>query len=660
MNPSRARTWTAFAAAAAAVLAVTTAGQLAAGGAGTAPAEDAPSVFAGCDAFAAHVRPRLADAAELYVHAAYRAPEAGRASVGGAPEARSEPAQRHLTPLGGADWVSGINYGPIALYGGQRGADRPDLAVMDGTKVVTLGSRGENGETAFLDVVETAAGRPETQGSVAFPARSRAELLVLGGHRGLVVSTTDATRAGGREPGRPLTALTLVDWADPTRPRVLGTLEVQSRYVAAHRRGGVARVVLSHPVRAPLRQIDRVRPEAEEVADTRRAVAQMPVRDLLPPATVRDAGGRVVAKGTALECSEVRAPDRASGLGILGVLAIDPGRGLAGLTDAAGLGIVTDSGTALADGDRLLLVSGSGGYVRGFARNEIHDRWTGSPVATVHAYGIAGRHPGRLLATGSVPGHVVRGDGLHVMGRHIVVVTNGRRTVTSSGRDPYGSAVTVMAQSGSRLEVTGRVPGLGKGTQIHHVSWLGDLAALRIWKDDDLRVVDLSDPARPRQRGRGVFGGWPEYVHRTGPGAILAIGYQPDDRTVSGLVARGYDVRGRPAVTDTIDLGHASTPLADDPRPFAYLAGRKLAVFPATVVEGQRDRRLVLGVEVAPDGRIREVGRYVSGGVVVRVLPVGGRLAVVTNHAVALLDPAKMRSLGKAATSARNQPAHPV
>lgn len=82
------------------------------------------------------------------------------------------------------------------------------------------------------------------------PYQGDPELLLLGADRALVISGVY-----GRWPSVPaplhsaLTAITLLDIADPDRPTLLATEKISDQFLGARERNGVARLAISSGVR---------------------------------------------------------------------------------------------------------------------------------------------------------------------------------------------------------------------------------------------------------------------------------------------------------------------------------------------------------------------------------------------------------------------------
>ncbi len=630
------------------LVAATTLGGGAADGGGTVPAAAAGlTAFEDCESFTVHVRP-----------VAVASAEAGAWSHNGA-WFRTDNGSRWskaVWPLGGARLEEPLAAKPASADR----AGRPDLAAVDGTRVITVGHRDER---AVLEVVETAGGLPRTRGWVAFDSGPAVlELLLLGAHRALVIADEPhGFWPGDPEIKTPLTALTLVDFADPVRPVVLGTQKLTGRYISADSRDGVVRLALSSGYRIALPHLgedDSRGRRVLDVAASRDAVQAAGPERFLPERAVLDGAGKLVSHGPLLGCTDVLAPAEHSGTGILSVLSFDSGDGLDGFLSPSAFGIVSDSDVVHAGVDRLYV-----GTIRGgtnsttiLKNNQLRPWYTGPPRSTVYAFDAAGRH----TSTGVVPGVVLQYAGLSEDRGTLRVATSATVHGYFTRKDGRHSHVLALAERGDRLVRLGEAPGLEQTRHLWKVRWFGPVAAISSHPHRPLRLVDLSDPARPVLGARAASGFF-AHVHSLGDGRVLEVRPPPVAR-LGGLTARVLDeprLDGAPGARDgdrVLDLG-PQTFAPQDPGTFAYLPARHLAVFPVDVrsLKPRSSTDVVQAVLVGADGRLTEAGQFVSPDSVLRILAVGDRLAVITTRSIVLLDPDGLRSLGAVRTAKRTE-----
>jgi hypothetical protein len=565
-----------------------------------------------------------------------------------APSETARPTQRPPVYVGGAENDAAITYGPIGARGSSAETGGADVAQAAGTRVVTLGRRAGQ---AVLDVVETAGASPRPLGSVAFEAPGgEGELLLLRGGRALAIHTSAVSDFDGTKANTPQTTLTLLDLAEPARPAVLGSERVQGRYLVASGRDGVARVMISAGLPLPLPESDRDVPQETAVARARKAVAEAPAQACLPTRTVHDPSGRVVASGPLLGCTNMRAPARPSGFGVLAVIAVDAARGLDGLTATRAAGIATDSALAYTAGNRMYLTTDSGGTAYTWRDGSWRTKSAGPMRSSVHAFDISGRGPGRYTASGVVEGHQLEG-GISAYGGTVRVATSTLGLETWTTRKQQGRVV-VLTEDAGRLRTTCAFA-LTPGEHLWRIAWFGPQAVLlSLHHKAGARTLDLSDPAHPRLGGRLAFTGYPQSA-LAAAGQAIDIGYS----LKNVLTVGAFDLtRAAPrARTGVLTYPKTWTTVGDDPRMAGYLPARRLMFLP--VVFDRPRQPAVLALRVGRRGGLAEAGRYISDGVVMRVLRVGGRLAVVTTGSVAVLDPDDLHPRGSTRTAARDLPA---
>ncbi|MEW8626228.1 MAG: beta-propeller domain-containing protein [Candidatus Thiodiazotropha sp.] len=100
------------------------------------------------------------------------------------------------------------------------------------------------------------------------------------------------------------------------------------------------------------------------------------------------------------------------------------------------------------------------------------------------------------------------------------------------------TSVTLLreAADGGRLEVAGRLDGLGRpGEALYASRFIGNRGYLITFKKvDPLYVLDLSDPENPVSLGELEVSGYSEYLHPVGENYLLGIGKEAVDAVGSG------------------------------------------------------------------------------------------------------------------------------
>jgi uncharacterized secreted protein with C-terminal beta-propeller domain len=502
----------------------------------------------------------------------------------------------------------------------EAGVDEPDLVKSDGRRLFALA----NGSLHAIDV---ARDTPVLAGSLALEG-SAAELLVRG-DRVLVIGAVAAPApppGPGPEPQvAPLPAgggqqvqLTEVDVSDPARMRVARTLTVAGAYVSARLTGGTARVVLSSPPELP---------QPAPAAAARAAV--------VPRSTIRSRVSGRTFRRALVGCRAVSHPVRFSGLDLLTVLTVDLDRGLFNVDRDA---VMAGAQTVYASQSSLYVASqrwvpGVAGNLEAAARldTEIHRFDASRPGATTYA------------ASGSVSGSVLNQFSLSEHdGALRVATTDAPPWVAGAPAAESESAVTVLRERDGRLQVAGRVGGLGRGERIYAVRFVGDRGYVVTFRQvDPLYVVDLADPAAPRVAGELKIPGYSAYLHPVGDDLLLGVGQDATEQGQRlGLQASLFDVSNpsRPSRLDAHALGMATSEVEYDHHAFLWWEPERLAVLPIQQYAAGSESGAV-GLRATRAGGIGERGRIQHPGPfqlpVRRSLVVGERLVTVSDGGVA-------------------------
>jgi uncharacterized secreted protein with C-terminal beta-propeller domain len=604
------------------------------------------------------------------------------------PEARSSSA------------ADGVSNGPTGTNVQEAGVDEPDVAKVDGSTLYTL-----NG--GRLDVVDVSGRTPRARGNLTFPSSSTDELLVLPQHRLLVIGNTWVASYGPGPirpmPGGPIrrqpstamvvrpgsseASLTVVDVANPDRPAVEWVETISGSYVAARLHDGVARIVLGsapHVVYRPMQDGE----SAQAATDANKArLHKAPAEDFLPTRQVHDGAGHLTASGPLLRCTDVSRPAQESGSGIITILTVDTRQDAARFTSARGTGVVGTGDLVYSSADRLYVATTEGGW--NSARPVPAAGSTpAAPVerrTAIHAFDATGRAATPYLGSGTVDGFLLGRWAFSEHNGYLRVATTTGQPWAPPGEGPSGpgtsqSSVVVLAEKPDGLRQVGSVSGLGAGERIYGIRWFDDLAAVVTFRQmDPLYLVDLSDPHSPALRGQLELTGYSAYLHPTGSSRLMGIGQDADAQGhPTGLQAQEFDVSrlAHPTRTGKVEFGQGSTTVQNDSRAFTYLTDRQLAVLPAFVTEqvkcppnaqcysagpgfvGQISVPAALAISVDSHGGLHQAGKFVADSMIVRVLPVGGRLVAISGTSVYLLDPDGLKEIGstRIAPQQANQP----
>lgn len=562
-----------------------------------------------------------------------------------------------------------------SLAQGGTGAPVEDLGrtAVVGDHVATLWS-GE------LRIVSARDPDPRITATVALPGLGDAGILglIAVGDRLLVVGNSDPkVHDGGSGPYIPperrpkadhTVDLTLLDLADPERPRLVGSATIDGRAITSLRTGETIRLAVTTDAEQQL-------PAGPDPAGIRANLGAASARDLLPGHEIRDGRGRLIASGPLLDCAAIRYPAADSGLDLISVLTIYPDREDP-FSAVPAVGVLA-SGDQVAGSDERMFVVTSPGW-------NLDD-----PVQTpgangrpaVHAFDVTEPGPPRLLGSGTLPGHLPDPRAMSVRGKDLRAVTTNVAPWTVGDRKDREFTVATLETRDARLETAGIRRDLGNGQELKVLRWLDDVVVLA----PDSPVQARSFPnqnAAPMQlielggRGELALRTDLEPAQRTadfvplGPGRLLGVGQrtQPDEtRGRLDLEVFGVRVDGERA-----DLGEViSFGQGEEQGRFRWLpesqtllipgwstvgsdcaAGTECATAPRPECVGPcgqepRDEFSgLMGVRVSPDGGVSSTVWIASDLVPVEVVAVAGRLAVVGTSGVILLDAERLTPLG--------------
>jgi hypothetical protein len=476
------------------------------------------------------------------------------------------------------------------------GVDEPDIVETDGTHLYV----GTNGALTVLDV---SGATPREVGRLAIPDAGDLPMMRVGDRLvvftprwserplpGQPVPLEDAAgdvAADSIAPGMPywggteVARVTLVDVADPTRPRVVETLDVDGRLVSARAVDGVARLALSSPPVAlafPPPTEGGLRGEQDAIERNNDVVRATTIEDWLPW-SVRTTPSGSSTEGTLLDCTRVHAPAEFSGFGTLSVVALDVSDGDLVVDGAAG--VLASGETMYASTDTVTVATTDWVDPESFSSESAMREAATEFRTDLHTFetpGVAIRY----RASGSVPGTVLNQFSIS---EHEGVL----RVATTEGAPWWGgdetsrSTVTTLQARGGDLVPLGEVTDLGKGERIYAVRFLGDVGYVVTFRQvDPLYTVDLSDPSAPRVVGELKIPGYSSYLHPLPDGRLLGVGQEADERTgrTEGTKLSLFDVSdlARPTELDNAKLEGANSEAEWDHHAFLYADG--LAVLP--------------------------------------------------------------------------------
>jgi len=394
---------------------------------------------------------------------------------------------------------------------------------------------------------------------------------------------------------------TFVDATDVTAPVVTDHVRVEGRLVSARLVGGEIRLVTTSEM-ADLGFVLPTTPSsvAKALEQNRRSVALSEAADWIPD------WQRAGADPTPLvPCDRVHVPDTFSGVAMTSMVTFPIGTGT---FEPAATSILAPGDTLYAGLDTVAISSGV--WVDPIDRDRLRfDDWQ----TAVHEFSFAGGEPPGYEGSGLVDGSTVGQFAFGEIGGSLGVVTT---TGTPWAQDMSKNAVdlVVLTPDGEgALTRTAEVGDLAGGA--------GGVSAVRFVDGrvlvstgpfgQQVRVVDVSDPAAPRAAGEVTVPGPVGYFHPLPDDRSLLIGSRFDE------VGSGDDRRTRPWVqAHLLDVADPDAPrivstwerpwsvdqVGADHHAFTYWAERGLAMWGLQETEatfdgaGPPNHAAVLGV----------------------------------------------------------------
>jgi uncharacterized secreted protein with C-terminal beta-propeller domain len=516
-----------------------------------------------------------------------------------------------VPPTAARDAVAGSKGAAEVDFSGtnvqEEGVDEPDLVKTDGRTLFVVSG-------AKVSAVDVRNRKPRVLGSVALEAGSGElllhgkRLLVLsqGAQIGIPIDAPAGIRAPWPYPAT--TTITEIDVGDPSRMRVVRTLELDGGYLTARLVGRAVRIVLSSPMAVELKfaapvgaekgDLDRSTDRNKDVIRTSGAGAW------LPGYTLESASGRVTRQGRIVQCRNIRRPPSFSGLGLVTVLTIDADRGLDPVDSDA---VVSDGRVVYASKSRLYVAT---------------DRWDkrlmdGRPVpgetsTAIHAFDISSATQTHYLASGVVPGVLLSQWSLSERNGILRVASTEQPVWWGGPRTESESSVTTLGERSGALVQLGRVGGLGKGERVYAVRFIDDVGYVVTFRQvDPLYTLDLSTPSRPVVRGELKIRGYSAYLHPVGDDLLLGIGQDAtDEGRVVGTQASLFDVSDvrSPKRLDALPLGKGWSEAEQSHHAFLWWPKTRLAVLPLQTFDEQPFAG-ALGLRVRRSDGISAAGR---------------------------------------------------
>lgn len=135
-----------------------------------------------------------------------------------------------------------------------------------------------------------------------------------------------------------------------------------------------------------------------------------------------------------------------------------------------------------------------------------------------------------LVATGQIPGHPLNQFSLDEYQKNLRVATTTNAGLLGS----RGQSVNDVYVLNENLKTVGQVLDLGKTEQIYSARFIEDKGYIVTFRQiDPFYVLDLSDPANPKQTGEMKIPGYSSYLHPIAKDKILGVGQEGSGVKVS-------------------------------------------------------------------------------------------------------------------------------
>lgn len=256
---------------------------------------------------------------------------------------------------------------------------------------------------------------------------------------------------------------------------------------------------------------------------------------------------------------------------------------------------------------------------------------------------------GSLVYTGGgdIPGTTEGSFSMDEYGGYFRIAVSTQ--LQNNGEFSQGSAVFVLDGD---FNITGAIPELKAGESVYGVRFSGDTAyVVTFYQTDPLFVLDMSDPAAPRETGKLEMPGFSDYLHPVGDGLLAGVGSDGDENgTNGGTKLSLFDVsdpknpveKGKIAIADSWLYNFSSR---------AFLAGPGgLYGYPVCVyrenTDGAYSYSETLGIQTftVKDGELEASGFYKAANsdcgylAFVRGVVIGEYVLVVSDLGIAVYE----------------------
>jgi len=174
--------------------------------------------------------------------------------------------------------------------------------------------------------------------------------------------------------------------------------------------------------------------------------------------------------------------------------------------------------------------------------------------------------------------------------------------------------------SDQSLQVVGQLPNTQRpaaiglpGEQVYAVRMLGERGYVVTFRQvDPLYVLDLSNPADPKQAGELKVPGFSDYLFPMGDGLLFGVGKDADaSGRQGGVKVALFDVKdpARPAALASLTFGQRGSATALDASSHGINLFQRGSVMPAGEFIGQLSREGLLAADGGDDGAHRRLAR---------------------------------------------------
>ena len=343
-------------------------------------------------------------------------------------------------------------------------------------------------------------------------------------------------------------------------------------------------------------------------------------------------------EGSLVECDDILVPEVNAGITETSVLRVDFDEGF---DPADTTTIVAEAGTVYASSSTLYIAATQ--WVQFDEQGSISSEdWS----TAIHAFDLGGDGAATHVAAGEVPGSTLNQFSLSEYDGHLRVATT--EGTPWGARDESESGVHVFQVQDGELVEVGSVGGLGRTETIQSVRFMGPVGYVVTFRQTDpLYVIDLEDPADPRNVGELKIPGFSSYLHPIGEGRLVGVGRDADlEGRDQGFLVSLFDVSDptSPQQIQTHIEAEAYSQAGNDPQAFLWWAPESAAIMPIeryqeptpNEPEGFGVGMTVLDIAdsgITERGTVTVDGRYPSRGIVVQ-----GQLWSLFDGGVAVSD----------------------